>query len=89
MAKVVVGSVVQFKKPHACGTNEWTVKRTGVDYRLICMGCGQELWMKRQDFQKRLRRIRQVDGRFVPVVHASEQERSTSDSPSASSSCDA
>ncbi|MDD7593542.1 MAG: DUF951 domain-containing protein [Peptoniphilaceae bacterium] len=74
MAKVGVGSVVQLKKPHACGTNEWTVKRTGIDYRLICSGCGQELWMKRPEFQKRLRRIRQADGRFVAVVNAPDWE---------------
>ncbi len=69
MAKYEVGSVVQLKKPHACGANEWTVRRTGIDIKLLCSGCGQTLWMKRPDFERHLRRIRQEDGRFVSPLH--------------------
>ena len=58
MMDVQVGDVVQLKKPHACGNNAWTVRRTGIEFRLCCNCCGQDLWMSRRDFEKRFRRIR-------------------------------
>lgn len=61
------GDVVQMKKPHACGKNEWTILRTGPEIHLRCNGCGQELWMRRSEWEKRARRIREQDGRFVSV----------------------
>lgn len=58
MMHIQVGDVVELKKPHACGNNAWTVRRTGIEIRLCCNGCGQDLWMSRRDFEKRFRRIR-------------------------------
>lgn len=34
-----VGDTVRTKKPHACGTKEWTVVRVGADIKLQCLGC--------------------------------------------------
>lgn len=68
------GMVIQMKKPHACGKNEWLILRTGPEVHLRCLGCHQEQWMRRSEFDKRLRRICEEDGRFVSA-HA--EERST------------
>ena len=34
-----VGDVVQMKKAHPCGCNEWEVLRIGVDFVIRCTGC--------------------------------------------------
>lgn len=65
MRRYQSGDVVQMKKPHACGKNEWIILRTGPEIHLQCNGCGQEQWMRRSEFEKRIRRIREQDGRFV------------------------
>lgn len=49
--------VVEMKKPHACGVNEWEINRIGADIKLTCQGCGHQVMMTRHDFDKRLKRI--------------------------------
>ena len=31
--------ILVMKKPHPCGSKEWLVLRTGMDFRLRCLGC--------------------------------------------------
>ena len=35
-----VGDIVQMKKDHPCGSNQWEILRTGIDFRIKCCGCG-------------------------------------------------
>lgn len=49
--------VVQMKKPHPCGSYEFTVLRTGIDFRLKCNGCGHLLMMNRIGFTKSVKKI--------------------------------
>ncbi|GAK30081.1 hypothetical protein WOSG25_011780 [Weissella oryzae SG25] len=49
--------IVMMKKPHACGTNEWEIKRLGMEIRLECQGCGHQVMMLRNDFNKRLKKV--------------------------------
>ena len=35
-----VGDVVKMKKPHPCGSYEWEILRTGMDFGIKCRGCG-------------------------------------------------
>ena len=35
-----VGDIVRMKKAHPCGSSEWEILRTGMDFRLKCLGCG-------------------------------------------------
>ena len=49
--------IVEMKKPHACGANEWEIMRVGADIKLTCQGCGHQVMMTRHDFDKRLKRI--------------------------------
>ena len=48
---------VVMKKPHACGTNEWTVIRTGADVKIRCNACGRIVMMDRLDFLRRAKKI--------------------------------
>lgn len=69
MKKYILGDTVSLKKPHACNFNEWQIKRTGVDIKLECMGCHKQVWLTRIEFEKRLRKIKDEDGKFVSIVN--------------------
>lgn len=55
---VRVGDTLVMKKQHPCGSKEWTVLRTGMDFRLKCLGCGHEVLGARAKFEKNIREIR-------------------------------
>ena len=52
-----IGDVVQMKKPHPCGSNEWEVMRIGVDFVIRCCGCGQRVMIPRPKFEKAVKKI--------------------------------
>jgi len=52
---VTPGDIIRLKKMHPCGSYQWQVLKTGVDFRLKCTGCGHELLMERQDVERRLK----------------------------------
>ena len=45
-----LGDVVSMKKPHACGSNEWTIIRVGADIKIKCCQCGRIVMMDRAEF---------------------------------------
>ena len=55
---VRLGDVMVMKKPHPCGSREWSVMRTGMDFRLKCLGCGHEVLLPRSKAEKNIREIR-------------------------------
>jgi len=55
--KFFIGDVVEMKKPHPCGANEWEILRTGMDFRLKCRGCGRLIMIPRTKFEKRFRKF--------------------------------
>ena len=54
------------KKAHPCGSKEWQVLRTGMDFRLRCQGCGHEVMLPRSKAEKNIRQILR-DGESIPV----------------------
>lgn len=52
-----VGDVVEMRKPHPCGSREWEVLRTGVDFRLRCRQCGRVVLLPRPKFLKGVKRL--------------------------------
>ena len=52
-----VGDVLELKKEHPCGTKQWLVLRSGMDFRLRCTGCGHELMLPRSKAEKNIRSI--------------------------------
>lgn len=52
-----LNSVVSMKKPHPCGTNEWTIVRVGADIKIKCNSCGRTIMLPRIDFNKKLKKV--------------------------------
>lgn len=49
--------IVQMKKPHPCGENQWEIIRMGADIRIKCLGCGQLVLMPRREFTRKMKKI--------------------------------
>ena len=49
------GNIIQLKKPHPCGHNEWEILRVGMDFRLKCLGCGHQVMVTRKLVEKNFR----------------------------------
>ncbi|MCL4426038.1 MAG: DUF951 domain-containing protein [Firmicutes bacterium] len=52
-----IGDVVKMKKPHPCGSYEWEITRTGIDFGLKCLGCGRRVMIPRVKFEKAIKSI--------------------------------
>ncbi|MBR5231419.1 MAG: DUF951 domain-containing protein [Clostridia bacterium] len=55
--EIRLGDRVQTRKKHPCGSDEWTVIRTGADIKIRCHGCGRIVMLDRQDFLRRRKRL--------------------------------
>lgn len=74
MAKYRLHDIVSLKKGHPCGENKWMIMRTGVDIKLECQGCQRQVWLSRPDFEKRLRKIQDKNGKFVSIVNFERED---------------
>ncbi|SDF43279.1 DUF951 domain-containing protein [Sporolituus thermophilus] len=52
-----VGDIVKMKKTHPCGSDRWEVLRTGIDFRIKCLGCGRQVMLPRPKFEKAVKAI--------------------------------
>lgn len=52
-----VGDKILTKKPHPCGTSEWTVIRVGADVKIKCLGCGRIVMLTPSELSKRLKKV--------------------------------
>lgn len=52
-----VGDVLVMKKAHPCGNKEFTVTRSGMDFKLECNGCGHLVMIPRLKAEKNVRKI--------------------------------
>ena len=55
--EIRLGDVVQTRKAHPCGANEWQVIRVGADIKIKCQGCGRIVMLDREAFLKRRKKI--------------------------------
>lgn len=49
--------IVRLRKPHPCGSYEWTVTRLGADIGLECRGCGRRVMLTRRELARRVKVI--------------------------------
>lgn len=56
-----VGTIVEMKKAHPCGTNKWEIVRVGADIKLKCTNCNHVVMLSRVDFNKKLKKIIEVE----------------------------
>ena len=59
---IKVGDILQMKKPHPCGSREWTTLRVGMDFKLRCRGCGHEVMLPRSKAEKNIKNILPAEG---------------------------
>ncbi|MBQ6019975.1 MAG: DUF951 domain-containing protein [Clostridia bacterium] len=52
-----LGDILEMKKEHPCGSRRFTVTRTGMDFRLRCVGCGREFLMPRAKAEKHIKKV--------------------------------
>ena len=52
-----VGDILTMKKDHPCGEKRWLVLRTGMDFKLRCLGCGHEVMGARSKFERNIRTV--------------------------------
>lgn len=58
---IEVGSIIKLKKKHPCGSFEWEVLRSGMDFRLKCLGCGHQVMLARRVVEKNIKGIRKKE----------------------------
>jgi hypothetical protein len=52
-----LSDVVRLRKPHPCGSYEWTVTRLGADIGLECKGCGHRIMLTRRELMRRVKAV--------------------------------
>ena len=52
-----VGDIVELKKKHPWGNNQWEITRVGMDFRIKCIGCSHQLMLSRVKFEKSVKKI--------------------------------
>ena len=57
MIDVRLGDTLLMKKAHPCGEKRWLVLRTGVDFRLRCLGCDHEVMLPRIKAEKNIKSV--------------------------------
>lgn len=59
---VRVGDILTMKKNHPCGENKFLVLRSGMDFRIRCVGCGREVMVSRVKCEKKIKSILHENG---------------------------
>ncbi len=54
------GDVVELKKPHPCGCNQFKILRVGSQMRILCLGCSHDMTIDRIKLEKSVKKF--VDG---------------------------
>ena len=54
---IKVGDCVIMKKKHPCGSDRFMVLRVGLDFKLLCCGCGREMMIPRVKIMKSIKGV--------------------------------
>ncbi|MBA4537651.1 DUF951 domain-containing protein [Bacillus aquiflavi] len=54
-----LNDIVEMKKSHPCGTNQWKIIRMGMDIRIKCEGCGHSVLIPRKEFARKMKKVLQ------------------------------
>lgn len=60
MLKYEVGDIIKMKKKHPCGSDEWEIIKTGIDFKLRCLGCGHDIIIKRLLVEKNTKSLKKA-----------------------------
>jgi hypothetical protein len=56
-ASVRVGDVIQTRKAHPCGSDQWRVYRVGADIGLRCLGCDHLVMLPYRQFARAMKKL--------------------------------
>lgn len=56
-----IGSILELKKKHPCGSYLFKVVRVGVDIKIKCMECGHMVMLPRVELNKKIKRVIEED----------------------------
>lgn len=56
-----INDILTMKKSHPCGVREMLVLRSGMDFRLRCVGCGREFLVSRNKIEKNIKSVFRKD----------------------------
>lgn len=51
------GDILMMKKHHPCGSDKMQVLRSGMDFKLKCLGCGHEFMIPRLKAEKNVKSV--------------------------------
>ncbi len=51
------GDILKMKKKHPCGSDMMEVLRSGMDFKLRCVGCGHEFMIPRSKAEKNIKSV--------------------------------
>ena len=54
---IKVSDRLEMKKPHPCGCKIFKVNRIGMDFKILCEGCGHEVMLPRKNVEKNIKKI--------------------------------
>ena len=60
------GDILTMKKPHPCGSDKMAVLRSGMDFKLRCLGCGREFMILRAKAEKNVRAVDRTGREISP-----------------------
>ena len=52
-----LGDIIQTRKKHPCGSDQWKVIRVGADFKIKCLNCNRIVMMDRETFMKRVKKV--------------------------------
>jgi hypothetical protein len=52
-----IGDVVQTRKAHPCGSDQWIIYRIGADIGLRCASCSRRVLLPRREFNKAVKKL--------------------------------
>ena len=55
--KLFEGDIVQMRKRHPCGSDQWEIVRVGADIGLVCQGCRRRILLPRRKFARQAKRF--------------------------------
>ncbi len=64
------GDTATLKKPHPCGSHDFRVVRAGADVRIVCLGCGRDMTLPREKFERSLKKLA-----YAPVPEDGSEQK--------------
>ncbi len=52
-----LGDIIQTRKQHPCGNDQWKIIRTGADFKIKCLNCNRIVMLDRETFMKRVKKV--------------------------------